>query len=106
MLAAMARAAKERPSNPDVPSGRVAQMRAVWKMTRQADPRLPVKVLGPALAVLVVLVVIGILVGHPVYFVIFGLLAATLTATTIFGRRATASMYTQVEGQPGAAASV
>ena len=106
MLAAMARAPKESPNNPDVPSGRVAQMRAVWSMTRKVDPKLPLRVLVPAAAVLVVLVVIGIVVGHPIYLSILGLLAATLTGTTIFGRRATSSMYAQVEGQPGAAASV
>src|SRR3954452_6043815 len=107
MLAAMARAAKERPGPSDeAPKGRVAQMRAVWSMTRQADPRLPLKVLGPALLVLVVLVVVGILIGHPIYLSVLAILAATLTGTTIFGRRATSSMYAQVEGQPGAAASV
>src|SRR3954454_20993303 len=107
MLAAMARAAKERPGTPDeAPQGRVAQMRAVWSMTRQADPRLPLKVLGPAAVVLVVLVVVGILIGHPIYLSIMGIFAAVLTGTTIFGRRATSSMYAQVEGQPGAAASV
>jgi hypothetical protein len=107
MLAAMARAAKERPGPSDeAPKGRVAQMRAVWSMTRQADPRLPVKVLGPALLVLVVLVVVGILVGQPIYLSVLAVLAATLAGTTIFGRLATSSMYAQVEGQPGAAASV
>jgi hypothetical protein len=102
----MARAPKEQADSSDVPSGRVAQMRAAWTMTRQADPRLPLRVFVPALAVLVVLVVVGILIGHPVYLSVLAVLAATLTGTTIFGRRATSSMYAQVEGQPGAAASV
>ena len=81
-------------------------MRAVWSMTRKADPRLPLLVIGPALLVLAVLVVVGILIGHPVYLSVLAVLAAVLTGTTIFGRRATSSMYAQVEGQPGAAASV
>ena len=102
----MARASKEKSDNPDVPSGRVAQMRAVWAMTRQADPKLPFRVLIPAAAVLVVLVVVGILIGHPIYLSILAVLGGILTGTTIFGRRATSSMYAQVEGQPGAAASV
>jgi xanthosine utilization system XapX-like protein len=75
-------------------------------MTRQADPKLPLRVLGPAAVVLVVVVVVGILVGHPIYLSVLAVLGATLTGTTIFGRRATSSMYAQVEGQPGAAASV
>ena len=102
----MARAPKEKSAESDVPSGRVAQMRAVWSMTRQADPKLPLRVLVPAAAVLVVLVVVGILIGHPIYLSILAVLAAVLTGTTIFGRRATSSMFAQVEGQPGAAASV
>ncbi len=75
-------------------------------MTRKADPKLPLIVLGPALLVLAVLVVVGILIGHPVYLSILGVLGALFTGMAIFGRRATASMYAQVEGQPGAAASV
>jgi hypothetical protein len=86
--------------------GRVAQVRAVWSMTRKSDPKLPLFVLGPAIAVLAVLVVVGVLIGHPVYFSILGVVGALLTGTAIFGRRATSSMYAQVEGQPGAAASV
>jgi len=81
-------------------------MRAVWSLTRKSDPRLPVIVLGSALLALAVLVVVGIVIGHPIYFAILGVLAAFLTGTTVFGRRATKSMYSQVEGQPGAAASV
>src|SRR5579885_1173950 len=101
----MARAPKDSPADTDR-SGRVAQMRAVWGLTRKSDPRLPVIVLGAALVALAVFVVVGILIGHPIYFAIIGVLAAVLTGTTVFGRRATKSMYSQVEGQPGAAASV
>jgi len=101
----MARAPKDSPADTDR-SGRVAQMRAVWGLTRKSDPRLPVIVLGSGLLALAIFVGIGIVLGHPVYFGILGLMAAMLTGTTVFGRRATKSMYSQVEGQPGAAASV
>jgi len=89
-----------------VPSGRVAQVKAVWSLTRTNDPRLPLVVLGPAVAVLAVLVVVGIVIGHPIYLSILAVVAALLVGTTIFGRRAAAGMYSQVEGQPGAAASI
>lgn len=108
----MARAAKTRTDKNAKPGkdadrpGRVAQMRTVWSMTRKADPRLPLLVLGPALAVLVVLVVVGVVIGQPIYFSILGVIGGLLVGTALFGRRATASMYAQVEGQPGAAASV
>jgi len=104
----MARAKKEKASSaePEGRAGRVAQMRAVWSMTRRADPKLPLLVFGPALLVLAVMVVVGILIGHPVYLSVLGVFGAVLAGTAIFGRRATATMYAQVEGQPGAAASV
>jgi hypothetical protein len=101
----MARAPKDSPGDAER-SGRLGQMRAVWSLTLKSDPRLPIVVLGAALGALAVLVVVGIVVGHPIYFAIFGVLAALLVGTTVFGRRATRSMYSQVEGQPGAAASV
>jgi hypothetical protein len=104
----MARAPKDAPDDAsrDGAGGRLRQMRAVWSLTIKSDPRLPFIVLGSALAALAILVVVGIVVGHPIYFAIIGLLMAVLTGTTVFGRRATRSMYSQVEGQPGAAASV
>lgn len=67
---------------------------------------MPLFVLGPALGALVVLVVVGVLIHHPVYFSILGVLAAVLIGTSIFGRRATAQIYSSVEGQVGAAASL
>ena len=86
--------------------GRAKQLRAVWSLTRKSDPKLPLFVLGPALLVVAVLVVVGILIGHPIYLSILGVLGALVLGMALFGRRATAAMYAQVEGQPGAAASV
>ena len=101
----MARAAKD-DKEPSDRASRVAQTRAVWKLTREHDPRLPLVVFGPALGTLAVLVVLGIVLGHPVYFSILAVIGGLLVGTSVFGRRATGSMYAQVEGQPGAAASV
>ncbi len=75
-------------------------------MTRQADPRMLPLVLGPAVLVLAVLVVVGILTGHVIILSIFAVLLAVITGTSIFGRRATRTMYAQVEGRPGASAAV
>jgi hypothetical protein len=98
--------AKDPAPDGTAPQGRVAQVRAVWSLTHKADPRLPLLVFGPALAVLVVLVVIGLLVGHIVLFAIVGVLLALITGSSIFGRRATRSLYASVEGKPGAGAAV
>ena len=75
-------------------------------MTHKADRKLPLVVFGPALVVLAGLVVLGLLIGHPIYLSVLGVLGAIFVGMAIFGRRATAAMYAQVEGQPGAAASV
>jgi hypothetical protein len=90
----------------DAPQGRVAQIKAVWAMTRAQDPKAIPIILGPALGVLVVLVVVGILIHHIVLFSIVAVLLAIITGTSIFGRRATKTMYAQVEGRPGAAAAI
>ncbi|HWC34323.1 MAG TPA: DUF4191 domain-containing protein [Mycobacteriales bacterium] len=87
------------------PEGRVAQMRAVWKLTRENDPRLIPYVFGPAMAVLAVLVVVGVLISQIVIFSIVAVLGAVITGTAIFGRRATGAVYGQIEGKPGAAAA-
>jgi hypothetical protein len=97
---------KPKPADDSEKTGRIAQLRAVWSMTSQLDPRLLLYVAGPAALVLVVLVVLGIVLGHPVYFSILGVAGALMVATIIFGRRASAAMFAQVEGKPGAAAAV
>jgi hypothetical protein len=86
--------------------GRVEQVRAVWNLTREQDPKTVVYVLVPALVILVVMVVLGLVIGHLIEFIIAGVLLAVMAGTVVFGRRATATMYAQVEGKPGAAAAV
>jgi hypothetical protein len=93
-------------AEPPEKQGRVAQVRAVWKMTREQDPKSIPLILGPALAVLVILVVVGILIGHILLFSLVAVLLSVFTGTTIFGRRATKTMYAQVEGRAGAAAAI
>lgn len=97
---------KQQPASGAAPEGRVAQMRAVWKMTRENDPRLIPLVFGPALLVLAVLVVVGVLVGQIIIFSVLAVVAGLAAGTSIFGRRATGAVHARLEGQPGAAAAV
>jgi hypothetical protein len=94
------------PPDAEPAPGRVAQVKAVWSMTRKADPKLLLWVLGPALAVLVILVVVGLLIGHIIILSVLAVMAAIVTGAAVFGRRATGSLYASVEGKPGAAAAV
>jgi hypothetical protein len=89
-----------------LPTGRVARLRLAFSMTRQYDPQLVPWVFGPALAVLVVLVLIGVFVGQTVPLAIAGVLGAVAVGFSVFGRRASRAMLAQVEGKPGAAAAV
>ncbi|HVY10884.1 MAG TPA: DUF4191 domain-containing protein [Mycobacteriales bacterium] len=105
-------AAGRRTTNPapaaaeGAPEGRVAQMRAVWKLTRENDSKLIPVVFGPALAVLAVLVVVGILIGQIIIFAPLAVVLGLLTGTSIFGRRATKAVHATLEGKPGAAAAM
>jgi hypothetical protein len=101
-----AKASHRTPPPAEEKPGRVQQVKAVWAMTREQDPRAIPLIIGPAIAVLAVFVVVGIVIGHIIIFAVLGVLLATITGTSIFGRRATKTMYAQVEGRPGAAAAV
>ena len=48
---------------------------------------------------------IGFLIGHPFYLGFIGLMLGVLAATIVFGKRAEKAAFSQVDGQPGAAAA-
>ncbi|MCF6506999.1 DUF4191 domain-containing protein [Blastococcus sp. MG754426] len=93
--------------------GRLKKMRSqgsmikqAYSLTRRNDPKLPWVMLIWFVAVAAVVELIGILLGAPFLFIPLALLFGALAALIVFGRRAQRSAYTQVEGQPGAAAWV
>jgi hypothetical protein len=85
--------------------GRVAQIRSAYTMTRKVDPMVGWVTLAAALLVLAVMLALGFLIGHPVYLGILGLMGGFLVATIVFGKRAEKAAFSQVDGQPGAAAA-
>jgi hypothetical protein len=86
--------------------GRIAQIREAYRVTKVSDPRIGWILLGLGLGVLSVFVLLGLLLGSPVFFLIIGIPFALLAVTFVFGRRAEAAAYAQIEGKPGAAAAV
>jgi hypothetical protein len=101
----MARSKKpESPDKPKKPS-RTGQIRQAYSMTRKSDPRVGWVTLAVFLGVLAVAVAIGLALKHPIYVGIMGVMFAFLAATIVFGRRAEKAAFSQVEGQPGAAAA-
>jgi hypothetical protein len=59
--------------------------------------------IGGALVVIGVVTLIGLLLGHWLYFLIISLPLGLLAAVIIMGRRAERAAYRRIEGQPGAA---
>jgi len=84
---------------------RRGQIRAAYTMTRKVDPLVGWVTLATGLVTFAVVLAIGFLVGKPIYAGLIGLMLALLAATIVFGRRAEKAAYSQVEGQPGAAAA-
>jgi hypothetical protein len=87
--------------------GNQARMiKQAYSLTRKGDPKLPWILLITFVAVAGLVELIAILLGSPLLFLPIAVLLGLLAALIVFGRRAQASAYTQVEGQPGAAAWV
>ncbi len=93
--------------------GRLAKLRTNARMMKQAysltyknDPKLPWLMLIAFVVVAGVVELIGILLGAPLFTLVFAIPLGLLAALVVFGRRAQGSAYRQVEGQPGAAAWV
>ncbi len=92
--------------NRDASPGRLAQLRTAYAMTKKADPRVPLIMIVAGLGVLGVFVALGFALSRPIAFAVAGVFAGVLTSMIIFARRTERAAYTQIEGQPGAAAAV
>jgi Domain of unknown function (DUF4191) len=84
-------------------AGRLAQIRQVFTAARGVDPQIGWWMALAALGALVVMVVIGVLVDKPVYFLILGIPLAALAASTVLSIRAKRAAFKSIEGKPGAA---
>ena len=98
-------ARKDTPDEAPAKQGRLAQIRSAYTMTRKVDPAVGWVTAATAFLVLAVAVAIGFLIGHPIYLGVIGLMVAVLAATIVFGKRAEKAAFSQVDGQPGAAAA-
>jgi hypothetical protein len=86
--------------------GRISQLRQIYTVTRQADPRLPLWMLAGFAGTLLVAYLLGLLVGQPIFVTIIGLPMAVLVALVIMSRRAERSAYQRMSGQAGVAGAV
>lgn len=86
-------------------ASRTGQIRAAYTMTRKVDRMVGWVTLAAGFLTFAVFLAIGFLVDHPVYLGIMGLMSGVLAATVVFGKRAEKAAFSQVDGQPGAAAA-
>ena len=98
-------ARKDTPDQAPKKQGRLAQIRSAYTMTRKVDPAVGWVTAATGFLALAVAVAIGLLIGHPIYLGFVGLMIAVLAATIVFGKRAEKAAFSQVDGQPGAAAA-
>lgn len=98
----MARKEKQQSGTPKEP-GRLAQVRQVYTAARQVDRTIPWWMLLAFLAVLVVGVGIGALLGHWVYALVVSIPLGLLAAVLVLSRKAERAAFRSIEGQPGAA---
>jgi hypothetical protein len=95
-------AARPKPSRGE----RVKQIKQAFNLTRENDPRLIPLLLTAFLLPMLAFVGLGIVLGHPIYLGVLGFMVAGVAFIAVFGRRMQKMQYSQVEGQPGAAAAV
>ena len=86
--------------------GRIKQIAETYKLTKKTDPKIGLILAGIFVGVLAIFVILGFAFGIPLFLIPLGVAVALLAAVIVFGRRAEKSAYSQIEGQPGAAAAV
>jgi hypothetical protein len=97
----MARSKSGSESTPEK-QGRLAQLRAVFLMTRRQDPAVVWWMLLALAAAMAVGFLIGVLVGQWIYVTVLGFFVGIMLATVVLARRAERAAYAQLAGQPGA----
>jgi len=95
----------KKPKDPSAPK-RGAQILEAFRLTRQRDNRLVPAMALTFVVVAGVLTLLGFLIDSLIPFIVFGVIAGILAAFIVFGRRARVAMYSEIDGQPGAAAAV
>ena len=84
-------------------AGRFGQIRQVFTAAHSVDPLIGWWMALAALGALAAMVVIGLLVNSPIYFLILGVPLAALAASMVLSIRAKRAAYKSIEGKPGAA---
>jgi hypothetical protein len=99
----------QKPAKPKK-TGRIAQIRQTYQIAKRTDPRIGWILLAIFVATFGVFIIAALLLPFgtltKVLIGVLGLSTALLVTSFIFGRRAERAAYSQIAGQPGAAAAV
>ena len=101
--AKQAEKARRKASTDPADMGRLRQIQRAYTLTHEYDKQLPLWVFGPWVAILVIALVIGFVVGHPIYAGILGLTLGMLAAMIFLVRRTKKATYKRYAGQAGSA---
>jgi hypothetical protein len=85
--------------------GRLAQLWAVFQMTRRSDPAVVWWMLLAFVGVVAVAFGVGLAIGQPVYLTVLGAPTGLMVALIIMARRAERAAYAQLAGRPGGSAA-
>ncbi|WP_347350081.1 DUF4191 domain-containing protein [Intrasporangium sp.] len=83
--------------------GRIAQIKQVYKVSKQSDPNIGWWMLLSFLGTFAVFLIIGFVLRSPFFLGFTGVLCGILAATIVMSRRAERAAYRSIEGQAGAA---
>lgn len=87
-------------------NGRMKQIAASYRMTKQVDPKIGLILLGWfVLTAGITFGILALLPGHWALDLVGAVLIGILAVLIVFGRRAQHAGYKKIEGQPGAAAA-
>jgi hypothetical protein len=87
----------------DKKPGRIAQLKQVYTVSKQADPNIGRWMLLTFLGIVAVFLIVGLVLDTPIFLGIAGVLFGILGATIVMSRRAERAAYRSIEGQAGAA---
>ncbi|MGQ0623514.1 MAG: DUF4191 domain-containing protein [Sporichthyaceae bacterium] len=94
------------PKAPKAGGGKLKQLREAYTMTRRTDKLLPLYMALAFFGTMIALFFALGLIIHPIVAGLFGLFSGLMALLLVFGRRVQHAVYSEMDGQTGAAAAV
>jgi hypothetical protein len=85
---------------------RIQQLKMAYDIARETDRMLPLWLAGSVVVTLAVFLTLGFTVGPLWLWIVLGVIASPMVAMIVLSRRVNSAVYTQLDGQPDAAARI